>query len=263
MHLKIRFLLLVCGFILCSFPNSSAVAGGFDWWSAASAGVKAYKAMTISDDDVVAYVRQTVKHMDASNNVLSASNPYSVRLSKIVAGITKVNGVKLNFKVYKTSEVNAFACADGSVRIYSGLMDLMTDEEILGVIGHEIGHVGLHHSRKAIKKELMTGALRDAIISTDGRWAALAASQLGALGEVLVNAKYSRSQEQEADDFAYNFLKKNRKNPRALVKALDKLKNLEGKSSSISSYVSRMFSSHPDTDKRISHLKSRLRKDGL
>ena len=251
--------------LLCLFIAGSSVeilASQIDWWSAAVAGVKTYKALTLSDEDVTAFVKQGVKYLDSQNQVLPAGNSYTVRLNKLVAGLKSVNGVKLNFKVYKTSDVNAFACADGSVRVYSGLMDLMTDDELLGVIGHEIGHVGLHHTRKAMKKELMTGALRDAIIATDGRLASLAASQLGALGEIMVNAKYSRSQEEEADDYGYKFLKKNKKDPRAMVKALQKLKSLEGKSSKASKYVSQMFSSHPDTDKRISRLKSKCKKDG-
>ena len=234
----------------------------FDWWSAAVAGVKTYKALTLTDEDVVAYVRQGVKYLDGSNQVLPAGNAYSKRLQRLVAGLNSVNGVKLNFKVYKTSEVNAFACADGSVRVYTGLMDLMSDDELLGVIGHEIGHVGLHHSRKAMKKELMTGALRDALISTDGKIASLAASSLGAIGELMVNAKYSRSQEEEADDYGYKFLKRNKKDPRSMIKALQKLKSLEGKSSKAAKYVSQMFSSHPDTDKRINRLKAKCRKDG-
>jgi putative metalloprotease len=35
--------------------------------------------------------------------------------------------------------VNAFATADGTIRIYSGLMEMMTDDELIFVIGHEIG----------------------------------------------------------------------------------------------------------------------------
>ena len=52
-----------------------------------------------------------------------------------------MEGMPLNFKVYYVIDVNAFACADGSVRVFSSLMDIMTDEELLGVIGHEVGHV--------------------------------------------------------------------------------------------------------------------------
>ena len=37
-----------------------------------------------------------------------------------------------------TSDVNAWAMANGCVRVYSGLMDMMNDNEIEGVLGHEL-----------------------------------------------------------------------------------------------------------------------------
>lgn len=251
--------ILITSFIIgCSVLTVKA----FDWWSAGKAAVKTYQALSLSDKDVAAYVRQAVNYMDRQNKVASSSSSYAQRLKRLTSGLTSVDGVPLNFKVYITSDVNAFACADGSVRVYSSLMDLMTDNELLGVIGHEIGHVGLHHSRKAMRNELLTGALRDALISTDGRLASLAASQLGALSEVMVNAKYSRSQEQEADDYGYKFLKKHNKNPWGMPMALEKLKASEKKSSKVSKYVNKMFSSHPDTDSRIKRLSEKCKKDG-
>ncbi|VEB54342.1 Putative metalloprotease yggG [Salmonella enterica subsp. enterica] len=43
----------------------------------------------------------------------------------------------MNYKVYETKDVNAFAMAnDGCIRVYSGLMDMMTDNEVEAVIGH-------------------------------------------------------------------------------------------------------------------------------
>ena len=78
------------------------------------------------------------------------------------------DGLPLNFKVYEATEVNAFACADGSVRVYSALMDAMDDNELLGVIGHEIGHVAHRDSRKAFQTALMTSALKDGIASRGG-----------------------------------------------------------------------------------------------
>ena len=36
--------------------------------------------------------------------------------------------------------------ADGTIRVYSGLMDLMTDDELLFVIGHEMGHVAVSYT---------------------------------------------------------------------------------------------------------------------
>lgn len=245
---------------LCAIP--SGCASEFDWWRAAVAGYKALQAYTLSDNDVIQYVKQSVDYMDRSNNKLPASSPYTRRLKNLTSGLRSVDGVPLNFEVYRVdNEVNAFACADGSVRVYTSLMDLMTDDELLGVIGHEIGHVGKHHTRKAIKAELLSDAFRQAIASSDSRLAMLADSQLGDIGLMMMNAKYSRSQEQEADDYGYDFLKQSGKDPYNMVKALEKLKSLEGKSNKVSSFVSKMFSSHPETDKRISRLKERYQKD--
>lgn len=251
---------MVAAALLASTP---AHTSEWDIWNAATAGIQAYQAISLTDEQVREYVRQAVAQMDRENNVLPSSNAYSQRLARLTSGLKKVNGVPLNFKVYKTNDVNAFACADGSVRVYTALMDAMTDNELLGIIGHEVGHVGLQHSKKAIRNELLTGALRHAIASSDSKIGYLAASELGALGEVLLNAKYSRKQEKEADDYGYDFLKKSGKNPWGMVMALERLQSIEKKSGVKSSYIRNMFSSHPDTQDRVDRLKERCRKDRL
>ncbi|MFN3432343.1 MAG: ABC transporter substrate-binding protein, partial [Candidatus Sericytochromatia bacterium] len=47
------------------------------------------------------------------------------RLARLTAKHVNEDGMKLNFKVYLSKEVNANATADGSIRVYSGLMDMM------------------------------------------------------------------------------------------------------------------------------------------
>ncbi|MGQ7116108.1 M48 family metalloprotease, partial [Escherichia sp. TWPC-MK] len=56
-----------------------------------------------------------------------------------------------SFSKLPTSDVNAWAMANGCVRVYSGLMDMMNDNEIEGVLGHELGHVALGHSLAEMK----------------------------------------------------------------------------------------------------------------
>ena len=107
----------------------------------------------------------------------------------------------------------------------------------------------------------MGGALKDIIASTDGRVAALTDSQLTQLGESLLNARYSQKQETEADDCGYDFLVQNGLNPWGMVMAFEKMQGLEGNSSQ--SIVQKMFSSHPDTAKRIQNMTARCRKDGI
>lgn len=222
---------------------------------------KAVKALTLTDEQMAAYAKESVDWMDTHNKVSDPDSEYARRLSRLTDGLTSVDGIPLNFKVYEVSDINAFACPDGSVRVFSSLMDIMDDEELLGIIGHEIGHVAKHHSKKSFCQTLLTGAMKDAVASVNGKIAALTDSQLGQLGESLAGAKYSQSQEKEADDFGYNFLKSNGKNPWGMVRAFEKLQGLEGDRKS--SYITKMFSSHPDTAERIKRMTDRCQKDGI
>lgn len=141
-------------------------------------------------------------------------------------------------------------------------MDLLNDDELLGVIGHEIGHVIKRHSKNAFKNELLTGAAKDAIASANGTAAALTESQLGNLSQSLINAKFSQKQEKEADNCGYDFLVSKGKNPWGMVMSFEKLQSLEGDSSQKQSYITKMFSSHPETKARIEAMSKRCEKDG-
>lgn len=202
--------------------------------------------------------------MDKNNPVLPDDSPYTQRLNRLVKGITDADGIPLNFKVYHVTDINAFACPDGSVRVFSSLMDIMNDDELMGIIGHEIGHVVKRYSKNQFKNQLLSDALKDAVASTGGTAAALTESQLVTLGDALVNAKYSQKQENEADDCAYDFLVKNGRNPWGMVMAFEKFLNLdEGGSGQQASYITKMFSSHPETTKRIERMTKRCNKDGF
>ena len=236
----------------------------FNIGKAAGGATKVLKAATLTDADMAKYVKEYVAWMDEHNHVCDAKNPYTKRLNRLTQGLTSVEGIPLNFKVYYVTDVNAFACPDGSVRVFSSLMDAMTDEELLGVIGHELGHVAHKDSKKGFRAALLTSALKDGIASTNGAAAALSESQLGSLGESLLNATYSQKQESKADGYGYEFLKKNGKNPWAMALAFERLKKLEEDAGvQKDSKWQRMFSSHPDLDKRIKTMSKRAEKDGF
>ena len=235
----------------------------FNIGKAAGGATKVLKAATLTDADMAKYVKEYIAWMDEHNHVCDAKSPYTKRLNRLTQGLTSVEGIPLNFKVYYVTDVNAFACPDGSVRVFSSLMDAMTDEELLGVIGHELGHVAHKDSKKGFRTALLTSALKDGIASTNGA-AALSESQLGSLGESLLNATYSQKQESKADDYGYEFLKKNGKNPWAMALAFERLKKLEEDAGvQKDSKWQRMFSSHPDLDKRIKTMSKRAEKDGF
>ena len=110
----------------------------------------------------------------------TATTPNANNIAKALGN--EVNGTPVNYKVYMDKEVNAWAMANGCVRVYSGLMDLMTDNEVEGVLGHEMGHVALGHTRKAIQVAHATVAARTAA-SAGGVAAQLSSSQLAEMGQ--------------------------------------------------------------------------------
>ena len=98
----------------------------------------AVQGLTLTDEQMAAYVKESVDWMDRNNPVADANSPYTQRLNRLTAGLKDADGIPLNFKVYLVIDVNAFACPDGSVRVFSSLMDIMDDDELMGIIGHEI-----------------------------------------------------------------------------------------------------------------------------
>lgn len=223
---------------------------------AAQSGVQAIQAATLSDADARSLANQSCKELDSQSQIASSKSKYTKRLNKIAKAMgNNINGLPVNYKVYMTDDINAFAIANGCIRVYSSLMDMMTDDEIEGVLGHEMGHVALGHSLKAMKVAYGTIAARTAIASTSGVAAELSQTQLADLGEALINSQFSQHQESEADDFSYDFLKKHKLNTLGLATSFEKLAELDG------GRKGSMFDSHPPSTERAQHIRDRIAAD--
>ncbi|GAB3702892.1 M48 family metalloprotease [Spirosoma flavus] len=229
--------------------------------SLAQAAMDALNSALISDAQVAELSRQAVVEMDAKNPVAGPSDPYTVRLNRIVSRHRTISGLPINYKVYKVADANAFATADGSVRVFKGLMDIMNDNELLAIMGHEIGHVINHDTRDALKSSLRRSAVRNAAASTSGAIGKLSRSQLGSVADYLMGASFSRKQETEADDYSYGFLKRNGYNVLALATSFEKLAKLNGGGQG--GKVATIMSTHPDSKARAQRVRNRARQDGL
>ncbi|MDR2187806.1 MAG: M48 family metallopeptidase [Azonexus sp.] len=237
--------------VAASFCFTSAQA--FDIGGAISAGSKALKAATLSDADLKELTDQACQESDKTSKIAPAGSKYDARLQKLGKQLgDKIDGQAANYKVYLTDDVNAWAMANGCIRVYSGLMDMMNDDELLGVIGHEIGHVALGHSKKAMQTAYGLSAARDmADASGNSTVKGLNSSQLGDLTEKFINAQFSQSQESASDDYSFDMLKARKLNLQGLVTAFQKLAKLDGGKSD-------MMSSHPSSTDRAKHIEDRI-----
>lgn len=239
-----------------SMTASAQFGKKFNLGKAIQAGKDAVTAITLSDADIANMSKEYMQWMDANNPLTAADSEYGKRLQKLTGNIKEVDGLKVNFGVYEVVDVNAFACGDGSVRICAGLMDLMTDEEVLAVVGHEIGHVIHTDSKDAMKNAYLRSAIKNAAGAASNTVAKLTDSELGALAGALANAQYSQKQETEADDYGFEFSIKQGLDPYAMYNALNKLLELS-KEAPQSSKFQKLFSSHPDTAKRVARAKEK------
>ena len=100
-----------------------------------ASGAGAFQAYSLSDEQVKALSDQACTEMDSKATIAPASSEYAKRLSKIASALgDNINGQPVNYKVYVAKDVNAFAMANGCIRVYSGLMDIMTDNEVEAVM---------------------------------------------------------------------------------------------------------------------------------
>ncbi len=220
-----------------------------------SAASDVASAVTLSDEDVAKLCRESVKWMDEHNPVSAPESAYSKRLDSLMKKVGDVEGLDLNYKVYEVVDINAFACGDGSIRVFSALMDLMNDDELMAVIGHEIGHVVHTDSKDAMKNAYMASAAKNAAGAAGGVLEKLSDSQLGSIAQALSGAQFSQKQELEADDYGFEFCLKHGFDAYGMANALEKLNNLsEGQKSTM---FQKMFSSHPDSAKRAQRVREK------
>ena len=222
--------------------------------AAVNAGAAAVQALTISDSQIAELCSQYMVETDGQNTILPAGNDYTQRLDRIMARFHNISNLNLNYKVYQSSTVNAFASGDGSVRVYSGLMDAMDDDELFAVIGHELGHLKNKDVRDAYRTAYLIVAARYGIAAVNTTAGALSTGFLGDLGQQLAQNAYSRKQEYEADEASFQYCVTNGVDPFAMYRALNVLVSLNGNSGT-QSQVAQMFSTHPDSQKRATRIK--------
>ena len=148
--------------------------------------------------------------------------------------------------------INAFALPGGQIFFTFGLFKrLGTEDEVAGVLGHEIGHVTGRHSAQQMAKAELTGGLANAgaILASDGQSGG-GGAQISQYIAQMVSLKYGREDESEADKVGVQYMINAGYNPGGLVRVMEILKESSGGKA-----PPEFMSSHPDPGNRIEHIK--------
>jgi predicted Zn-dependent protease len=166
-----------------------------------------------------------------------------------------IERTQIKFHILDKGEINAFALPDGRIVIYSGLI-LATDnqEELSGVICHEIAHFELNHVMKKLIKEVGLSVLIS--MTTGGGGTEI----IKETAKMLSSTAFDRRMEREADIKAVEYLVNANINPEPFANFMYKLALGE---SEIMKYFA-WISTHPESKERaeyiIEHSKNRVTK---
>jgi hypothetical protein len=165
--------------------------------------------------------------------------------------------VPFTIKVLDTDEINAMALPGGFFYVNSGLiLACDSEDELAGVMAHEIAHVAAHHAaREMTKLNYMQIGSIPLMIFTQGTWTGYGIYEAAQLAVPLTFLQFSREYEAEADYLGIQYAYRAGYDPQGMVSIFEKLDALEKHKPGA---LSRAFSDHPATPDRIANTENEI-----
>lgn len=153
---------------------------------------------------------QIIEFMDNNNTIVGSNSKYATRLDSVLAeNFKQADSKALDIQIYDTPEANVITLNNGNIRIYSGMMDMLTDEELRSLIALQAGHIEAGNIKTNLLKAVsgdniddMTEVQLDKVFSFSG-------SKIKNILNEILQLPYTREQNASADIYAKKYLKKN------------------------------------------------------
>jgi len=180
-------------------------------------------------------------------------------VNRVGQNLVKNSDAKVPFtiKVLDTDEINAMALPGGFFYVNSGLiLACDSEDELAGVMAHEIAHVAAHHAaREMTKMNYMQIGSIPLMIFTQGTWVGYGIYEASQLAVPLTFLQFSREYEAEADYLGIQYAYRAGYDPQGMVSIFEKLDALEKHKPGA---LSKAFSDHPATPDRIGHVEDEI-----
>jgi predicted Zn-dependent protease len=200
-----------------------------------------------------AYSQQVIQSMGLYRD--QKVQDYVSGLGMAIAKTSERPNLPWEFHVMDDPTVNAFALPGGFIFVTRGILTHMNSEaELVGVLGHEIGHVTARHSVQQMSREQLAqiGLGVGSVISSEvAKYAGMASQGLGVLF-----LKYGRDAESQSDQLGFKYMVREGYNPKAMAsmfETLERVSKLEGAGD-----VPEWESTHPNPGNRIQATLKRL-----
>ncbi len=224
--------------------------------------------LSLSKEQYQEYMKTAKPSTNAANTAMVKR--VGQRIATAVETYLKTNGYaqevqnfSWEFNLVQDNNVNAFCMPGGKIVVYEGLLPVTKDEASLAVVlGHEVAHAVAKHSAEQLTKQqgaatgtqILGGVLQ--AVGVGANTAALATSVAGQAAS-LMNLKYSRSNETEADHMGLIFAAMAGYDPNVAVAFWQRM------ASSSSGTTPTWLSSHPSDAQRISDIQNKFLPEAL
>ena len=153
--------------------------------------------------------------------------------------------------------INAFALPGGQIFITLGLYNKLEDEaQLAGVLGHEIGHVINRHASEHMAKGQLGGTLATAVGvgASDDRGRGYGAAIAAQVANQMLQLKFSRSDESEADAYGLKYMTQAGYDPREMLGVMEILRN-----ASKGGRTPEILATHPLPDTRLQEIREKIK----
>lgn len=202
---------------------------------------------------------QRVQRIARELAVIARENQVKVRW-----GDPRLNPFDYEFHVVVGEDVNAFSIPGGFIYIYEGLIDYAeSDDELAGVIAHEIAHAAFRHLATLRKEQSRLEAITLPLILIaliTGGEAGTNVAQAGVLANTAIGSGWSEKAEESADHGGLQYMVKSRYNPVGMLTFMERLAYDDRHRANVDWGI---FRTHPPSRARARELRQTLEAQGI